>query len=52
MPQMAPMLWFYLFIFFILTYIIFMILNFFSKLSNPIFFNEKKSPVLTLFLKW
>nr|ANS72663.1 ATP synthase F0 subunit 8 [Spongicola levigatus] len=52
MPQMAPMLWLYLFIYFIATYIMFMILNFFSK--PPIMAQLKKThkPHMNLNWKW
>nr|YP_009116487.1 ATP synthase F0 subunit 8 [Cherax boesemani]AJD80515.1 ATP synthase F0 subunit 8 [Cherax boesemani] len=33
MPQMSPLLWFNLFSMFILGYILFSVINFFSKLS-------------------
>nr|YP_006493385.1 ATP synthase F0 subunit 8 [Stenopus hispidus]AEO18303.1 ATP synthase F0 subunit 8 [Stenopus hispidus]AGA56092.1 ATP synthase F0 subunit 8 [Stenopus hispidus] len=52
MPQMAPMLWLYLFVFFIFVYMIFLILNFFSKLPTPAYFNKEEKSLPSLSWKW
>nr|YP_009926424.1 ATP synthase F0 subunit 8 [Metacarcinus magister]QNH68767.1 ATP synthase F0 subunit 8 [Metacarcinus magister] len=36
MPQMAPLMWLYLYLFFLLSFMIFIILNFFIKPYSPI----------------
>nr|YP_010310807.1 ATP synthase F0 subunit 8 [Stenopus scutellatus]UMY76342.1 ATP synthase F0 subunit 8 [Stenopus scutellatus] len=52
MPQMAPMLWLYLFMFFITVYMIFLILNFFSKMPTPALFKKEQKPLPSLSWKW
>nr|QAA11056.1 ATP synthase F0 subunit 8 [Stenopus scutellatus] len=52
MPQMAPMLWLYLFIFFISVYLIFLILNFFSKLPSPVSIKKQTKELPSLSWKW
>nr|YP_009116474.1 ATP synthase F0 subunit 8 [Cherax bicarinatus]AJD80502.1 ATP synthase F0 subunit 8 [Cherax bicarinatus] len=44
MPQMGPLLWFNLFLMFILGYVLFSIINFFSKLpvKTEILINKPK----------
>nr|YP_002808526.1 ATP synthase F0 subunit 8 [Scylla olivacea]ACO07206.1 ATP synthase F0 subunit 8 [Scylla olivacea]ADK72513.1 ATP synthase F0 subunit 8 [Scylla serrata] len=45
MPQMAPLLWLYLFFFFLLTFIIFISLNYFFKPFEKIDFKASHSHV-------
>nr|YP_009002544.1 ATP synthase F0 subunit 8 [Cherax dispar]CDL72634.1 ATP synthase F0 subunit 8 [Cherax dispar] len=45
MPQMSPLLWLNLFLMFILSYTLFLTLNYFSK---PPIKNSEESPVVTL----
>nr|YP_010686228.1 ATP synthase F0 subunit 8 [Longzhouacris mirabilis]WAX39732.1 ATP synthase F0 subunit 8 [Longzhouacris mirabilis] len=52
MPQMSPLMWFYLFIMFSITMILFNQMNFFSFKSNPIKEYSKKMNPKSLNWKW
>ncbi|YP_002808565.1 ATP synthase F0 subunit 8 (mitochondrion) [Scylla paramamosain] len=49
MPQMAPMLWFYLYFFFLFTFIIFVSLNYFFKPFEKINFKISFSHITPQF---
>nr|YP_009116448.1 ATP synthase F0 subunit 8 [Cherax holthuisi]AJD80476.1 ATP synthase F0 subunit 8 [Cherax holthuisi] len=52
MPQMGPLLWLNLFLMFILGYMLFSIINFFSKLPIKTETFVHKSTLLEKFWKW
>nr|YP_002808486.1 ATP synthase F0 subunit 8 [Scylla tranquebarica]ACO07193.1 ATP synthase F0 subunit 8 [Scylla tranquebarica] len=50
MPQMAPLLWLYLYFFFLLTFIIFISLNYFFKPFKKIDFKISLSHTIPQFI--
>nr|WRK67302.1 ATP synthase F0 subunit 8 [Nemopterinae gen. 1 sp. 1 YZ-2023a] len=53
MPQMSPLLWWILFMFFIYTFIMICILNYYITIYKPTYFTELKSFIKNnLIWKW
>nr|WOR80631.1 ATP synthase F0 subunit 8 [Curtos sp.] len=52
MPQMAPMFWINLFIMFIIIFIMFNVMNYFSLMYNKKSNNNIKKISKTIFWKW
>nr|UPL65679.1 ATPase subunit 8 [Homoeocerus unipunctatus] len=52
MPQMAPLWWESLFIFFILSFLFMNMIMFFNKNNKPINLNEKMMKINQLKWKW
>nr|YP_009514135.1 ATP synthase F0 subunit 8 [Palaemon capensis]AXY96093.1 ATP synthase F0 subunit 8 [Palaemon capensis] len=52
MPQMAPLLWLNLYVFFILIFISFIILNYFIKLPPKTSASSKPAQVTSILWKW
>nr|YP_010936714.1 ATP synthase F0 subunit 8 [Tzotzilthelphusa villarosalensis]WKW91710.1 ATP synthase F0 subunit 8 [Tzotzilthelphusa villarosalensis] len=50
MPQMAPLLWLLLFIYFLMSLLIFLMMNYFIKPFNKILF--LKNPLTSLYKPW
>nr|AVN68067.1 ATP synthase F0 subunit 8 [Laxta sp. BLA048] len=51
MPQMMPLSWLTLYIYFILIFFLFLIINYYSLINYPIFMKNKTS-IKSMYWKW